>query len=356
MVAGCGNVSRWSYLPHLTRAPYVKIVALCDVAEPAVKEAAAAFGVRQWFTSADEMIRRTEADLFVNLTSMPFHGPLNLKALGAGLHVWSEKPIATTMPMAKRLLTEARRARRYCLSAPCTPLSPQFQAAARLIRTGELGTVSQLRGRYGHGGQQMWAGWFFRKGGGALFDLGVYNVTTLTGWMGPVRRVMAMAGTAIPLRTLSGGKSVRAEVEDNNALLLDFGQSRFGIVQSGFTFTKVDRAGGHHTDSDPGNPSIEIIGTKGSVRMLGYDWAPGGLEVGLVKEPGWRLMGQSPKDYVWQCGATYLARCLATRKKPILTQLHATHVLDVMLAAHRSARSGRAVSVHSVFPFPINPP
>ena len=42
------------------------------------------------------------------------------------------------------------------------------------------------RARYGWAGP-WWGDWFYQAGGGALFDLGVYNLTTLCGLFGPVR-------------------------------------------------------------------------------------------------------------------------------------------------------------------------
>ena len=58
-------------------------------------------------------------------------------------------------------------------------------------------------------------------GGEAMFDLGVYNVTTLTGLLGPARRVMAMSGIAIPERVVDG--ELIQSARDNAHLLLDFG-------------------------------------------------------------------------------------------------------------------------------------
>jgi integrase len=88
------------------------------------------------------------------------------------------------------------------------------------LRRGDIGPVVGARGRYGWAGPD-WTDWFYKHGGGALFDLGVYNLTTLTGWLGPVRRVTAMTGVAVPQRTVSG-QSVRVEAEDNAQVLLDF--------------------------------------------------------------------------------------------------------------------------------------
>jgi hypothetical protein len=57
-----------------------------------------------------------------------------------------------------------------------------------------------------------------------MFDLGVHNVTTLTGLIGPAKRVMAMSGIAITERVVDG-KMMKVETDDNAQRLLDFGNT-----------------------------------------------------------------------------------------------------------------------------------
>ncbi len=346
-VAGCGSVSRGCYLPHLKRHPHVELVAVCDTSVAALKAAADEAGVRARYTDAREMIRKADFDLFVNVTAMPAHGPLNLLALRAGRHVYCEKPLATSLPDAARLLREARRRGLYMLGAPATITSPAFVAADRLIKGGKLGKVCQVRARYGHPGP-TWAAWFYRKGGGALFDLGVYNITTLTGWLGPVKSVFAVAGPAIPVRTLDDGSRVKVEADENIVVTLDFGKGTIGIIQCGFFIGKVDE-----------RSSIEILGTKGTINFLGYDWAPGGIEFGSPtggeghlapgSRHGWGVIAKDQRGWGWEHGAGMLAEALATGRKPVMTGLHAYHVLEVMLASLRSAKIHRPVPVKSRF-------
>ncbi len=61
----------------------------------------------------------------------------------------------------------------------------------------------------------------------------MYNVTSLTGWLGPVRRVAALMGTAVPERVV-GGAPVRVESEDNAQIVLDFGGARLAALTSSF--------------------------------------------------------------------------------------------------------------------------
>ena len=82
-------------------------------------------------------------------------------------------------------------------------LSPTFQTLARRIRNGGIGKPCSARARYGWAGPD-WSEWFYQPGGGCLFDLGVYCLTSLTGLLGPAKRVMAMTGVAVPEREING--------------------------------------------------------------------------------------------------------------------------------------------------------
>jgi len=119
------------------------------------------------------------------------------------------------------------------------------------------------------------------------------------------------------------------------------------VIQTGFTFEKVDGGGGHHADMQ--TPSIEVIGFNGSARMLGYDWAPGGIEVGLMNKKGWQLIAKDQGTWKWEGGASHLAECLATGRKPVQTMEHAYHVEDIMLSAIESAKTGKRIRITSTF-------
>src|SRR5437762_1696189 len=84
-----------------------------------------------------------------------------------------------------------------------TILSPTFQSMSRHIRRGDIGKPCSARARYGWAGP-WWSEWFYKPGGGCLFDLGIYCITSLTGLLGPVKQVIAMTGVAIPEREING--------------------------------------------------------------------------------------------------------------------------------------------------------
>jgi predicted dehydrogenase len=184
-VAGCGSVSR-PYLADLRHSPFVELVSVCDVARERARGRAAEFEVPHAFDDVDTLLRGPDFDLLVNLTPMPEHYPVNVKARRARKHVLSEKPLATSLADGIHLLEVARTQGVGLFGAPNAVTSPAFRCLAEIAGSGRIGSVFVAHGHYGHTGPN-WGPWFYRRGGGSLFDLGVYNITTLTGILGPAR-------------------------------------------------------------------------------------------------------------------------------------------------------------------------
>ena len=345
-VAGCGSVGEHAYLPDLAASPHVELAAVCDVDEERARRVARRHAVPTWYADVDAMLARSDFDLLLNLTPMRLHAPINLKGLRAGRHVFCEKPLATTLQEADELIEEAGRRNLSLYAAPNAVLSPTFRAATEVVSSGEIGQVCAARGRYGSNGPHE--PWFYEVGGGSLFDLGVYNVTTLTGLLGPARGVVALSGVAVPRRMLRG-RELTVEADDNTMLLLDFGAAVYAVIQTGFVYPMYP---GHRGVFDD-RTTIELVGTRGVVNWLGYDWASHGIEVRTTSSETWEMRATDQKGYTWQCGGSYIARCLAEGEEPLMTLEHAYHTLEVMVGALESARTGRRVGIRSTFPWPV---
>lgn len=344
-VVGCGNVSE-KYLPHLQQSSAVELVAVCDPLVERAQRHAQAYSIEHVFHDIDQMLDELDFELLVNLTPMSLHAPFNRKALEAGRHVWCEKPIAANLKEARALLALARQQGVGLWGAPSSPISPAFQSMAKVLSSGALGRVSVAHGIFGWNGPS-WPGsaWFYQKGGGSLFDLGVYNLTLLTGLLGPTQSVVAMAGTVIGERVIDA-QTIPVEADDNTALILDHGNAVYSVVQTGFVYA-----------AQRDDWTIQIIGTAGAMTMGGYAWGPRDVSIYIgdqMKAPGqWETVWQGPDGYVWQGGATYIAECLANGEKPLLSGEHAVHVLEVMLAALQAAKTGSRVQISSTFPWPL---
>jgi predicted dehydrogenase len=346
-VIGCGSVSRM-YLPHLQACPFAELVSVCDIIPERARRAAEQFRVADHYPGIDQMLAGTPFDLFVNLTDMQEHERLNRLALEAGKHIWSEKPIANSLAAGQELLALARQKSLRLWGAPTVVQSPQFAFMARTFAERALGRVAAAHASYGHLGPD-WAEFFYTTQGGSLPDLGVYNLTFLTGLLGPARSVAAMTSIVTPRRNIRGKGEIVVTEEDNAMVLLDHGSGVISHIQCGFNYFNPH----DHADTRQDHTTLTVVGTDGRMDLAGYDWAPHGVDLATSAQPALQRHAADPGDYAWECGASLVAECLATGREPLFTPEHALHVVEIMTAARQSQTDGRHVKLTSSFPWPV---
>ncbi|TCO28289.1 putative dehydrogenase [Kribbella steppae] len=338
-VLGLGSVFAGPYaalISKLEQEGRVRLTAGYDPDPDKRSAAADRFGIDTSSGRPEDLIGRDDLDIVLVLTSMNQHGSLARVALAAGKHVLVEKPMSTSLEEGRALLEAAAAAPGQLVCAPHVVLSPTYREMHRRVRDGEIGDLHLARARYGWSGP-WWGRWFYESGGGALFDLGVYNLTSLCGFFGPVRRVTAMVGTAVPKREVNG-ELVTVRADDNAHIVLDFGQARFASIATGFTMQQYR------------SPAIELYGATGVLQLLGDDWAPDGFEQWSNDRGSWELFGERDPHWPWTDGLRHLVDCVENGTPTVTRPEHAFHALEVMLAAKRSAAEGRVIDVTSTFP------
>jgi predicted dehydrogenase len=346
-VIGCGSVSR-CYLPHLSACPYVELVSTCDIIPSRAETQAKKFKVPHHYPHIDKMLAGAEFDLLVNITDMQEHERLNRQALQAGKHVWSEKPMANSLDAGQELLALAKAKGLRLWGAPAMVVSPAFAFMAKTLAAGKLGRIAAAHAEYGHTGPN-WSAFFYQKGGGSLPDLGVYNITTLTGLLGPAKTVTGMTSVVTPTRHIDRVGEVKVTAEDNAMLLMDHGGGVISHVQSGFNYFNPHG----HDGSKEQRHSISIVGTAGAMGLVGYDWGPVGVDLATAAQPAFQRQSVDMGNFVWEMGASLAAECIAKGKDMLITPEHALHVLEVMQATRESQDTGRRVELRSTFKYPI---
>lgn len=347
-VIGCGSVSN-RYLPQLLSSPLIQVVSLCDIKiERAIAQNKEYKVQAKTYSNIDDMLSGDAFDMMVTLTDMQVHGSLNKKALLAGKHVWSEKPMANTYAEGKALLELARSKKLRLWGAPAVVNSPQFAFMSKTIQEGKLGRLSSAHGQYGHTGP-TWSAFFYEKGGGSMPDLGVYNMATLTGLLGPARSVMAMTSIVTPERKVDDKGQVKVEAEDNAHILLEHDKGVISHVMCGFNY--FDPHG--HEAGTQSLHSIQIFGDQGNMRLIGYDWETNGV----VLDNSWneppKLMSTDKGGYEWQEGARVTGESIIQGTEPRINVEHALHVLEIIEAARKSSATGMKIKLSSSFPWPI---
>ncbi len=346
-VIGCGSVST-QYLPHLSKSPYAEVVSCCDIIYDRAKTRAKEYNIPHHYPHIDKMLAGAPFDLLVNLTDMQEHGRLNKQALNAGRHVWSEKPMANTYREGKALFDLAKTKKLRIWGAPAVVNSPQFAYMSKAIQEGKIGKVAAAHGHYGHTGP-TWSAFFYEKGGGSMPDLGVYNMATLTGLLGPAISVMAMTTIVTPERTVDNKGKIKVEAEDNAMVILQHANKVLSHVQCGFNYFDPHGHGG----SGQTQSTIRIWGTHGNMGLVGYDWEPLGVELSTADNETPRIVEKDPKGYVWQEGATVISEALVKKIEPRIAAEHALHVLEIIEAARTSSLTGKKVLLQSKFRWPM---
>ena len=347
-VIGCGSVSN-RYIPHLKSSSMIEIVSLCDIKYDRALAQNKQYNVNAaTYPNIDTMLAGVPFDLMVTTTDMQEHGDLNKQALKAGKHVWSEKPMANTYAEGKALLDLANSKNLKMWGAPAVVNSPQFAFMSKTLQEGKLGRISAAHAHYGHTGP-TWSAFFYEKGGGSMPDLGVYNIATLTGLLGPAKSVMAMTSIVTPERIVDDKGKIKVEAEDNAQILLQHDKNVLSHVMCGFNY--FDTHG--HEAKGQSLHSIQIFGTTGNMRLIGYDWETSGvvLDNSTTEQPA--LHATESNGYEWQEGARVTGESIVMGTTPKINVEHALHVLEIIEAARTSSATGRRVELQSKFPWPM---
>jgi predicted dehydrogenase len=273
----------------------------------------------------------------LNLTPPDHHADVALRAIAAGKHVYTEKPLATSLERARAVVEAAAAAGVLVGCAPDTFLGAGIQTMKAALAGGAIGTPALAQVRMLAPPPEAWhpsPAFLYADLAGPLLDLGPYGVTTAVELVGPVRRVTALAArprehgrTAAGLEfAIVEPTRVAAALEHEGGVLTTLatsfdihGAARHGIEVSGGAGTLVG-----------GDPNA----FDGPVLIRRRDAADEPLE--LVSE--WRHNARG-------LGLQDLCRAVRDGTPQRASGALGLHVLEVLLAIRDSAREGTAITI-----------
>ena len=341
-VIGCGNISS-AYLKNGLIFNQMKILACADVNAHASEIKAWEFGLRQM--KVDELLSCPEIDIVLNLTTPQAHVEVNLMALEAGKHVYCEKPFGLDREGAQGVLELAAKKGLKVGCAPDTFLGGGHQACRRLIDSGLVGRITSGTAFMLCHGHESWhpaPGFYYKKGGGPLFDMGPYYLTALVNLLGPVRKVMAMTNRSSDLREgikANEGKTFPVEIDTHVTALLEFASGAIITLITSFDVWK-------HSDYK----DIELYGTEGSLHLPDPNCFSGDLRFFCAGLSADWCKADNPNIYndnTRGIGLADMAASIVLNRSHRCSGTLAFHVLDVMCAIVESNETDRAVVISS---------
>lgn len=300
-VIGAGFMGR-THVENLRRLGFVEVAAVAAITEDEAKRFAESAHI-DWATAdVDAILADKSIDGVHICTPNALHYPIAMKALKAGKHVLSEKPLALSAGEAKKMLDLAEKKNLCHATNHNLRYYPMTQQIRRMIENGDLGEILSVDGHY----SQDWLlyetdfNWrILRKDNGTLRVVGDIG----SHWMDMIQHLTGLPITAlcadleifhklrkqpkVAIETFAGTtlrpedyRQIKIDTEDFGAVMLHLGDRARGA------FTVSQMAAGCKNRFE-----FMICGTKASVSW--NQEQPNSIWIGYRNEPN-RIMQKDP--------------------------------------------------------------
>jgi len=284
---GCRHIQGLRRLREIGALPW-ELVATCDpVPENAARAAdlaAETLGRRPaTYGTPDELFAAgLQVDGVIVTTSPDLHAPVGIAALGHGIHVMVEKPIALTVAQGARLVDAAARAGKTLAVAENYRRDPVNRLAKALLDAGTIGPVYLfVQSSSGSGERVIITPWRHRRqSGGIVVDMGIHYADLLEYFGGPIDRLFGFSGIVDERRVDAGGEWHEVDAED-----LSVGVARY--ASGGIVNWLIDLAGrgeGHFSRVAYGRGGTLSIPPDRTGRAPGLTVREGGVDRAVPAE------------------------------------------------------------------------
>jgi len=361
-VVGAGSIGIRGALAHLCLPDVqdkVRLTAVCDPVAGRAEAAAEKYNVARAYDSYEDLLADDAVDAIILCSPIGMHYDQGLTAVRAGKHIHFNKTMTVTADEATEIIDEAAKQNVKLVASPGQMLRSSNLRIRRMVEEGDFGRIAWAStgaafGSY-HEKEKVRTGsdvlsnvnpsWYWRKpGGGPLYDMTVYGLHTLTGILGPAKRVSAMSGVALQEREWNG-EMYPCDADDNTLITLDFGNALFAFVYGTFA--------GSNTQF--GQPTL--FGTKGTLTGLSWNGKPleypgsdrdGGNAIRLLPHVDNSVHADMEEAHVYE-DTMQLVRWVREGVPSNATAEHARHVIEIFEAAYRAAETGQTQTLKTTF-------
>lgn len=348
-IIGVGQIGK-HHVHQYNQIEAAEIVAIADLNEAEAQRVAAESAIPYVYTDFRQLLARDDIEAVDVCLHNNLHMPVTVAALQAGKHVYCEKPMAGAYADAEKMLETARALDRKLSIQLSTLFSEETKAAKWLIDGGHLGEIYHARSTgYRRRGRPYVDGYgsatFVQKehsSGGALYDMGVYNIARVMYLIGnpPVERISGKTyqETAIdPARLAASGYNV----EELGLGLVHLAEGRtLDIIESWAV----------HMGAFEGS---SIFGSEGGVRLepFGYYRSLGDLDLdstASMEGYSWRIHNVRENGDAYDSPQEHWIAALQGRVLLLPTAEVALNTMLISEGIYLSDRLGREVTVDEV--------
>lgn len=243
-ILGAHSWADKAHLPGYAACERAKLVAICDVVEDRAKEMATKYDIPFWTTDPDELVNHPDVEMVDVCTPTDTHFPLSLKAIEAGKHVLSEKPLARDAKSAFEIAEAAKRKGVRTKLGFTFRYSPAVRIINRWIKEGKLGEIFHVHGLE-QNSQFLDPDYPLRQVPAhvdssriipsSIVGYGSHLVDLVRWNAGEFANVIGSMSTYVPERAVRGyeGK-VRLPIDDGTVALVEFRTGAQGMLQTSY--------------------------------------------------------------------------------------------------------------------------
>lgn len=322
-LVGCGGQTRMNLAPGVARVKSARLVACADVDEARARQLADAFGIEAVHDSVAEVTESADVDAVIVAVPHRFLKDVALSAIGAGKHVFIEKPMGLNAAEGAEVVDAAESRGVVAMVGYCMRYSLSRMFIKSLLDRGVVGDVSFVAAGKGGGPLGGWLGGPYSEGGGQLLFLGSH-LTDQVLWM-TGDEAESVSGI---VRWNEGGTD---ETSAYTVRLKGGAVATFSVSQA----------------SGVGYDFVDVYGTRGRVRG---DWKGDVVTVESRTIPEYahptvlRIPGDSLEEMCYRELAAFVDAVNAGARAPIPVSdgLRVLRILDAVVA---SSNTGKWIDV-----------
>jgi UDP-N-acetyl-2-amino-2-deoxyglucuronate dehydrogenase len=333
-LVGCGRIAAKHFEALAEHAKHAEVVAVCDIDPKALAAAVESTGAKG-FAELDDLLASGLADVVVLATPSGLHAEQGIRSAKAGLHVVTEKPMATRWADGKALVHACDEAGARLFVVKQNRRNPTIQLVKRAMQQGRFGRIHMVTVNVFWQRPQeyydaaKWRGtWEFD--GGAFMNQASHYVDLLDWLVGPVESIEAFTATL----------QRKIEVEDTGVAAVRWRSGALGSINVTMLTYPRNLEG-----------SITILGEKGSVKV-------GGMAVNQIDH--WEFSEPHPDDAqvksasygitsVYGVGhPLYYENVIATLRGEATAETdgrEGLRSLELLIGIYSSARDGKRVAL-----------
>jgi predicted dehydrogenase len=336
-IVGLGRLSLGNILPAFGRSQFARPVALVSGDAAKAAKVAEQYGIKPSsiynYENYDSMASNKEIEAVYIVLPNSMHAEYTIRAAKAGKHVLCEKPMATSVGDAKKMVDACKKANKKLMVAYRVQYEPHNHLMKEWVRNKKFGTAKIIEMFNGQniGDPTQWRLKKALSGGGALPDIGIYCLNTARYLTGEEPNWVLASSYTTP-----NDERFR-EVEESVLFQLRFPS---GILVNATTSYGVHECRRYRCLADNGawfgmDPAFPYNGLE--------------IEMEEVKEKkGWKEMPSIPEKDQFALEMDHFAQCIMHDKQPYTPGEEGLQDQKIMEAIYQSAKEGRPVTLETI--------